>query len=454
MNNEIEIGKIKGAVHKNGQEKLEIGEFDILDDNEGGDGPPPPGGNGEGDGDGEPPKDNDKKPKKGKKKDSDSQDQNEDQDGEGGDDGENGKGKDKKENDKSKDPKKGSGDGDDKDKDSKDGLTEKDLDERLKDIRDRIEKTAKERLKQSQTRNNKEISEPVKPLTDEQKSKLANKVEQDVKKSLGGDTSGQDTPEAGTNNGENKSTHTSNVVIRQTNLKPQPKFQWDKMLQKLLASASDDTEESYTKMSNSAIRSSVLLKQTGSAAVKPGEVKTDNVPKLLIVLDVSYSMSDIVPKVYAELDKLSTKTKSINKDLYICTFSNDFILVRYDIKTKKGYVVNDNTWKDLKGDTSKPLTKAQVFAINESGGTDFSNLLVNLIEAKFLKPRDNVIMFSDADCTAGYNFTNTMSLLKKYPSSCYFCLDNYTSFERYVNQNYKSVPKNLTYVLKMESKEG
>ena len=221
-----------------------------------------------------------------------------------------------------------------------------------------------------------------------------------------------------------------------------PDFSWDQLLRKFVKSSSGGTEDTFTKMSRRSITSIDMASKLGSAPVKPGEVEKFSKLKLVVVVDNSYSMSEALPKVNANLAAL---LKGGNQDLgrtfFMIRFSDTFKVYYCNVNSKDGIECDPATLKPIKDIKRTKLD--WLFSTAESGGTEFTGALKKVIET-FIQQKYSVLIATDTDVIYGNNFIQYGDLVRKNLKSVYTILDTSTSY-KYAVQKFGMSPPNLTF---------
>jgi predicted metal-dependent peptidase len=224
--------------------------------------------------------------------------------------------------------------------------------------------------------------------------------------------------------------------------KVRPTFNWKKLLEKMIAEAGNNVEETYQKPHRRNVSSVDMVRQTGAGAMKPGEMPLPNQIKLGFVIDSSGSMSSAVAVVYANIERLF-KSNQIDKgkEFTLIKFSSDFDAYRCNYRKNMYYRVA--SVKDKKGDGTESGDIKNLFTTTINGGTHFGGKLVPEIE-HMLKNSYNVLVMSDYDITAGENYDVLERLLKTYKKNLFVVLDEHETFVA-LARKMKQVPRNVTY---------
>ncbi len=219
-----------------------------------------------------------------------------------------------------------------------------------------------------------------------------------------------------------------------------PKFNWKTLLNNMVSSASEETEETYQKPNKKNATGAVILQQTGKSSVKPGEITADSKLKLCFVVDSSGSMGHAAATIFANLEKLIKSSAAIlNKNLVMIKFSNSHLEYELDLKSNK-YVSLTNG----KLDKSKPSgTIKDLFSEFLGSSTNFTEPLAHQI-SEYAKKQYNVLILTDTDILAGGNFEELQKIYKNHKKNLFMILDSKESFVETIAK-FKEVPKNFSY---------
>ena len=225
--------------------------------------------------------------------------------------------------------------------------------------------------------------------------------------------------------------------------KVRPSFTWKKLLSRMVTDAESSVEETFQKPHRRNITGVHLAQQTGSAAMKPGEITNHNALKLGFVVDSSGSMTTVIEKVYANMVSLLKSKNNVKKEsFYLIKFSGSHHIYRCNFSGDKYSEINsifnkEDNKKELKSGSVK-----QLFAHHIGASTNFSSELASEIDAAASK-KFNILIMSDSDILDGPNFNNLKNLLMKH-QNVFVILDSRSTFESFVKM-YKQVPKGVTY---------
>lgn len=223
--------------------------------------------------------------------------------------------------------------------------------------------------------------------------------------------------------------------------KVKPRFTWKELLRKMISDGSSKTEETYQRIHRRNITGVDLARQTGSAAMKPGDIELESELKLCFVVDTSGSMSGVVPTIYANIEELLKKFKSTVKgsEFFLIKFSSSHYIYKCNY-IKDSYKelarVDDNT-KTIKSGSVKKL-----FSQHIGDATNFTNTMTKDIN-HLLKNKFNTVILSDSDVLYGENFENVKSILTKNKNA-FLILDSQNTFAQFAKAM-GQVPGNITY---------
>ena len=222
--------------------------------------------------------------------------------------------------------------------------------------------------------------------------------------------------------------------------KIRPTFTWKKLLAKMVTDANSATEETFQKPHRRNITGVHLAQQTGSAAMKPGEIALDNDIKMGFVVDSSGSMTGVIDKVYANLHSLMKSKSNVRKsEFFLIKFSGSHHIYKCNFtqdKYKELSSVFDKS-KDEKTGSVKEL-----FSKHIGSSTNFSSKLTSEID-QLARKKFNLLIMSDSDILYGENFENVKKLITEH-RNVFVILDSRQTFEAMCKQ-LKQVAKNITY---------
>lgn len=209
--------------------------------------------------------------------------------------------------------------------------------------------------------------------------------------------------------------------------KIRPAFNWQTILKRFIMSASNKTEETYSKPSRRGVSGLDIMRQVGAAAIKPAEKPLEfNEAKLCFVFDVSGSMNVHNAKVFANAIQLLKQPNFKATEVAIVKFSSSFYLFKVNFARDKGQSVSSlaekpKTWN---------MTAKQVVGYQVSGGTIFSAKMAEEL-AVVLKAKWNVIIFSDTDVLDGANYPHLSTLIKNFPRQVSVIFDSHDSYVKF-----------------------
>ena len=190
--------------------------------------------------------------------------------------------------------------------------------------------------------------------------------------------------------------------------KVKPNFTWKKLLSKMISDSSSSSEETFQKPHRRNITGVHLATQTGAAAMKPGEVPTENELKLGFVIDSSGSMTSVIDKVYANIHSLMNIKSNVKKsEFYLIKFSGDHHIFKCNFSNDK---YSELTAVFDKAKVDKTGSVKELFSKHIGSSTNFSSKMTSEIE-KLANKKYNVLIMSDSDILYGENFENVKKLL-------------------------------------------
>jgi len=222
--------------------------------------------------------------------------------------------------------------------------------------------------------------------------------------------------------------------------KVRPSLGWEALLRKMITSTATDSYETYQKPNRRSITSIDIAKQAGAASVKPGEILKDSDLKIGFVVDSSGSMSDVVAKIYANIDNLLKRgSKDMSPTFWLFKFSNTH--VKYLCNAKSGtYGKVDKIGE--KTMMEKGSLKS-LFTDHFGAGTNFNEPLSSDIK-ELMKKKFNICMFLDGDIFHGSNFEVFLELYKHATTQLFVVFDRHETFIQCCKLM-KQIPKNFTY---------
>ena len=222
--------------------------------------------------------------------------------------------------------------------------------------------------------------------------------------------------------------------------KVKPTFTWKKLLNKMVTDANNNSEETFQKPHRRNITGVDLARQTGAAAMKPGEIPLENEIKMGFVVDSSGSMTGVIDQVYANLDNLMKGKSAVRKsEFYLIKFSNEHHIYKCNF--------TQNKYKELQTVFEKPKVEKtgsvkELFSRHFGAGTNFSAKLADEV-SQLAGKKFNILIMSDSDILAFGNFEHVKKLIVEH-RNVFVILDDRSTFEA-LCQQMKQVPKNVTY---------
>lgn len=221
----------------------------------------------------------------------------------------------------------------------------------------------------------------------------------------------------------------------------EPTYKWDTLLRRMLSDSSTQTDESYNKISGKSISRIVQAQSTGAGAVKPGEVTFDeNRKKLVFIIDTSGSVISEVKKFYNEIENMVKKnTKNLAQHMIVIKFASSVHgCAVIDLKKMKWSAIAKDDVLKLKTLKSLNFTNPfkSMFERDESGGTNFTNELVQMITHLYAQ-NANIVIFSDSDISSdSKNIAEVKRVLKldKTGKRVALIASDKTSFRDYINK--------------------
>lgn len=222
--------------------------------------------------------------------------------------------------------------------------------------------------------------------------------------------------------------------------KIKPSFDWKALVKRFLSTAKPKMEDTYTKPARRAVAQLDVARQTGSAAVKPGERVSGTVDsKLAFCFDASGSMYSVIPKVFANASALLSTPAFKNSESVIMRFSSSFII--YKAIFAKKVAARVKSVKDKVKSWDEPITAA--LNMGEFGGTTFGAPLATQCMAA-LSDKWNIIFFLDSDILSGPNLTYFKSVVQHAPSQVFVVFDSRTTYLEFRQRTGFTTP-NITY---------
>ena len=221
--------------------------------------------------------------------------------------------------------------------------------------------------------------------------------------------------------------------------KVKPTFNWKTLISRMIASVSEDVEETYQKPNKRNIVGAKVLQQTGKSAVKPGEVPSEAKLKLCIVVDSSGSMYGAATTIYANLEKLIKSHANLSQTLIMIKFSNNHYVYELDLKPRKYVRLLDV--KGAKGKEKGSIT--ELFSEFLGSSTNFTGAMTAEINGLLAKGY-NVLVMTDTDILSSGNLQEFMGMYKAHKGRVFAIFDTDRSFIA-ACQAFKEVPKNFTY---------
>ena len=298
---------------------------------------------------------------------------------------------------------------DEKEDKNKSMPTEEELEKHMKDIENKL--SARKDIK-----NNDEVD----------------LIEKQIEADQNGRSSSTGEPDKGIDRDYNRATFDYTKI--------RPTYKWQQLLDKMVKNSVGE-EETYRRPNKRAISNMVTGLHTGTFAVKPSEIpSTDDRIKLVIVVDSSGSMDELLPKVYSNLTSL-LKTNGVESKFYLIKFSNDFTIYKCDFSSNIYSIVDS----ELKSQSPVKGSVKDLFSKSFSGGTNFSDELIVAVKS-FIEDGMNVIGLSDSDVICdGDNFKNFYTFIKSSSTQAAFILDQRSTFESACSR-LKTIPVNLSYL--------
>jgi hypothetical protein len=222
--------------------------------------------------------------------------------------------------------------------------------------------------------------------------------------------------------------------------KIRPTFTWKKLLTKMVTDANSATEETFQKPHRRNITGVHLAQQTGSAAMKPGEIALDNDIKMGFVVDSSGSMTSVIDKVYANLHSLMKSKSNVRKsEFFLIKFSGSHHIYKCNF-TQDKYKELSSVFDKSKEEKSGSVK--ELFSKHIGSSTNFGSQLTHEID-QLARKKFNLLIMSDSDILYGENFENIKKLITEH-RNVFVILDSRQTFEAMCKQ-LKQVAKNITY---------
>lgn len=222
--------------------------------------------------------------------------------------------------------------------------------------------------------------------------------------------------------------------------KVKPTFSWGQVVRNMVTSASVQTDETYQKPSRRNITGLETARQTGAAAIKPGEISKETDIKLLFVIDSSGSMSGSIAKIYSNISYLLQSNKDVSSsDFFLIKFSSDYYIYKCNLAAKS-YVklseIDEKNSKKEKGDL------ANLFSEHLGASTNFTAPLVNDI-LKLTSQNYNVLVLSDSDILDKNNLKQLSRLFEIGKNKINLIVDRRNTYIELIKEKFTS--KNITY---------
>jgi hypothetical protein len=186
-----------------------------------------------------------------------------------------------------------------------------------------------------------------------------------------------------------------------------PKFKWHEYLKNVVATVSSKPIETYIKPASNVATTASIGSQIGAAVLKPGEIKPEGNFKLGIVVDSSGSMSDVIAKIYTELESLLLKFKRLDNSFIFIRFSDSYEMFSVNIGKQSYSKINDISDKSP---NRKSGSIKELFAEHYGSGTNFSSDLAKTIIDATTKGY-HMIVISDQDILATSNLNNLRAVI-------------------------------------------
>lgn len=214
-----------------------------------------------------------------------------------------------------------------------------------------------------------------------------------------------------------------------------PTMNWKQLISKMVNTASEEIDTSYMKPNRRNVSNMHIAKQTGSAALKPGEKILDQEKiKMCLAVDSSGSMSTTLGIVYSNVKALMKQRALQNATHTVVQWSDIFRIIQ--IKGNKAGIIS-KPGEDVKNMT---LDAAEVYGETYGGGTQFDVVYSTLSE--FAAKQYNVLVVTDSDILSGSNLDALSKLIKAHRSNVFVILDSastYASFMKNGGANTKYV---------------
>lgn len=222
--------------------------------------------------------------------------------------------------------------------------------------------------------------------------------------------------------------------------KIRPAFSWTAIMKRFLGSVSKKTYETYSRPARRGVASVDIMRQTGSAAIKPAEKPLDNTDaKLMFCFDSSGSMGHVIAKVYANAVQLLRQPQFKNSDVIVFRYSASHDIFRVNFARNKAAQV-----PDIKAKARQyPKTAQQIFSEHVGSSTNFSAEMASQLIAG-LADKWNVLIFIDGDNLVGQNFVHLSSVIKAKPAQVFVIFDSRNTYINF-RQKFGGATPNITY---------
>jgi hypothetical protein len=226
---------------------------------------------------------------------------------------------------------------------------------------------------------------------------------------------------------------------------------WRQLIEKFVHSQDSQEEETYQKPHRRNVTNVHIASQTGSAAIRPGEIPGEvRTVKLCFVVDSSGSMSTAIEEMYSNIANLLKQYGGkLVTEFILIKFSDDFHIFKCKVAGNDGWYQKIHS---LIGGKEKPgMAKdyesgnlKQLFSKHYGSGTSFSPALVK--EIMYLVHKQyNILVATDSDILWQGNVENLRDLYKTAKKALFIVAANKECFAN-ICSAFKEIPGQVTHM--------
>lgn len=220
----------------------------------------------------------------------------------------------------------------------------------------------------------------------------------------------------------------------------QPRFNWKTLVDRFLKSGLSRTEETYAKPPRRSITTMDVARQTGAAAIKPSEVPVDmSDAKLMVIIDNSGSMNDVIATVVSNMKKLLKQPAFRKSTIIAMKFSGEAEIWKVNVAQNKAGQVQSPKDQPEQWNASAD----DVLSTSMGGGTYISAGMVTKTQEAFAAGY-NTILFSDSDVMWGENYTHVLQMIKAAPGQMFVVFDSHDTYVEFRKKSGINTP-NISY---------